>query len=59
MSEQKLLSMRLRPEDRVRLETVVRHHGIAATSVIRMLLKREADAVEAVAKTANQQAISP
>lgn len=42
---EKLFTMRMSEEESLRLETVARHYGLNAAGLIRMLLKREHDAV--------------
>lgn len=42
---EKLFTMRMSAEESLRLETVARHYGLNAAGVIRMLVKREHDAV--------------
>lgn len=41
----RLLTMRIRPEEDERLALIAGHYGLSASAVIRMLLKREADAL--------------
>ena len=48
---EKLFTIRMNDEETARLEMLAQHYGLSAAGVIRMLLKREADAV-AAAKTA-------
>jgi antitoxin component of RelBE/YafQ-DinJ toxin-antitoxin module len=39
------LNVRLSKEERARLDRVAKHYGLNATSTLRMLLKREFDAL--------------
>jgi hypothetical protein len=41
------LNVRLSEEESERLETVASHYGLNAAAIIRMLLKREYDAIKA------------
>lgn len=42
---EKLFTMRMSEEESLRLDAVARHYGLNAAGVIRMLVKREHDAV--------------
>ncbi len=42
---EKIFTMRLSVEERARLEAVAAHYGLTAAEVIRMLAKRECDAM--------------
>ena len=45
MAKELSFKMRLDERDRARLETLAEHYSVPAASVIRILVKREADAI--------------
>lgn len=44
---EKLFTMRVSEEESARLELVAKHYGLNAAGALRMLIKREADAIVA------------
>jgi predicted DNA-binding protein len=52
MTKDQNFKMRLDERDRERLETLAEHYSVPAASVVRILLKREADAIAREALTA-------
>ena len=42
---ERLFNIRMNAEESTRLESLATHYGLSAAGVVRMLLKREADAV--------------
>ncbi len=47
MPKGQTFKLRLDDEDRARLEQVAKHYSLPIASLVRMLVKREADALEA------------
>ena len=47
---ERMFTMRLSDEESARLESVAAHYGLNAAGVLRMLVKREADALAAAAE---------
>lgn len=45
MTARKLFTMRMSETERTRLELLAEHYGLTSTDVVRMLVKRDADAL--------------
>lgn len=45
MTARKLFTMRMSEAERARLELLAEHYGLTSTDVVRMLVKRDADAL--------------
>lgn len=48
MAKDSMLRVRLDDDDRARLELLASHYAVSASTVVRMLVKRDADAVMAL-----------
>jgi hypothetical protein len=55
VARDKLFNMRMSEEEWGRLEFLTEHYGLNAAGVLRMLLKREADAVQAKARETSKK----
>ena len=56
---EKLFTIRMNDEETERMEMLARHFGLSAAGVVRMLLKREADAIERERKLSRTSARGP
>jgi antitoxin component of RelBE/YafQ-DinJ toxin-antitoxin module len=53
MAKDTMLRVRLDDDDRARLELLAKHYAVSASTVVRMLIKRDADGVALATRAAS------